>query len=140
MTTTWWSSTFEGLKKLYFAHMYPLHYAPETLKMWRQGLTLIILPSLGFYVKSNFGELKRSKNVIFVHFRGSQFWFYQIWATFNTKIYQKFKVQSLWNCQKWHFWTVWIHQNWISRKIRMAVKCLNFTCWKFLEHSGLGLF
>ena len=34
----------------------------------------------------------------------------------------KFKVQSLWNCQKWHFWTVWICQNLISRKIRVAVK------------------
>ena len=31
----------------------------------------ILLP-LKFYVKSNFGELKRSKNVIFGNFRGSK--------------------------------------------------------------------
>ena len=35
----------------------------------------IILPPLRFYVKSNFGEFKRSKNVIFGNFRGSEFWF-----------------------------------------------------------------
>ena len=33
-----------------------------------------LLP-LRFYVKSNFWEFKRSKNVIFGHFRGSEFWF-----------------------------------------------------------------
>ena len=36
---------------------------------------LIILPPLRFYVKSNFGEFKQSKNVIFGNFRGSEFWF-----------------------------------------------------------------
>ena len=36
---------------------------------------LIILLALIFYVKSNFGEFKRSKNVDFDNFRGSQFWF-----------------------------------------------------------------
>ena len=35
---------------------------------------LIILPPLRFYVKSNFGELKRSKNVIFGNFRDSELW------------------------------------------------------------------
>ena len=46
-------------------------------------------------------------------------------------------------CQKWHFWTVWIRQNWISQKFWVAVKwsistksSLNFTFWKFLEHSA----
>ena len=36
---------------------------------------LIILQSLWFYVKSNVDEFKRSKNVIFGNFRGSEFWF-----------------------------------------------------------------
>ena len=34
---------------------------------------LIILPPLRFYVKSNFGKFKQSKNVIFGNFRGFQF-------------------------------------------------------------------
>ena len=76
---------------------------------------LIILPPLRFYVKSNFGN-----------FRGSQFLFQQIWATFKSQIYQKFNGQSLWNCQKWLFWTVWMKQNLISRKIGVAVKLSNF--------------
>ena len=32
-------------------------------------LDLIILPPLQFYMKSNFGEFKRSKNVMFGNFR-----------------------------------------------------------------------
>ena len=35
---------------------------------------LIILPPLRFYLKSNFGVFKRSKNVIFGNFRGSELW------------------------------------------------------------------
>ena len=34
-----------------------------------------ILPPHRFYVKSNLGDFKRSKNGIFGNFRGSQFWF-----------------------------------------------------------------
>ena len=40
--------------------------------------------------------------------------------------FTKVKVQSLQNCQKWHFWTVWIHQNLISHKIGVAVKWSHF--------------
>ena len=36
---------------------------------------LIILLPLRFYMKSNFGEFKWCKNVIFANFRGSEFWF-----------------------------------------------------------------
>ena len=35
---------------------------------------LIILPTLWFYVKSNFSEIKRSINVIFGNFRDSEHW------------------------------------------------------------------
>ena len=35
---------------------------------------LIILPPLRFYVKSNFGKFKQSKNVIFGIFRDSELW------------------------------------------------------------------
>ena len=87
---------------------------------------LIILLPLRFYVKSNFGEFKRSKNVIFGNFRGSEFWFLVNLSNFQVPNLPKFKVQSLWNCQKWHFWTIWIHQNLISCKIRVSVKWSNF--------------
>ena len=35
---------------------------------------LIILSPLRFYVKSNFGDFKQSKNVIFCNFRDSELW------------------------------------------------------------------
>ena len=35
---------------------------------------LIILQTLRFYMKSNFGKFKRSKNVIFGNFRDSELW------------------------------------------------------------------
>ena len=84
---------------------------------------LIALPSLRFCVKSNFGKFNQSKNVIFGNFRGSQYW---LWATLKSLMYQKFKVQSLWNWQKWHFWTDWIHHNLISREIGVAITWSNF--------------
>ena len=45
-----------------------------------------------------------------------------------------FKVQSHQNCQKWHFWTVWIHQNVISRKIWVTVKWSNFISQALTSH------
>ena len=57
--------------------------------------------------------------------------------TVQKVIYVKFRV---WNCPKWHLWTVWIHQNLISRKIGVAVKWSNVNkvkpFWKFLEQSA----
>ena len=104
---------------------------------------LIILPSLRFYVKSNFGVFKWSKNVVMGNFRGSEFGFLANLSNFQVPNLSKFKDQRLWNCYTWQFWTVWICQNLISRKIWVAVKwsnfnkvSLNFTFWKFLEHSA----
>ena len=42
------------------------------VKAARCGNSTICLP-LRFYVKTNFGEFKRFKNVIFGYFRGSEF-------------------------------------------------------------------
>ena len=84
-----------------------------------------ILRSLIFYVKSNFGEFKRSKNVIFGNCRDSQFWFLVNFSIFQEPNLPKFKVLSLYNCQKCHFWTIWIRQNWISREIWVEVNWSN---------------
>ena len=46
---------------------------------------LIILPPLRFYVKSNFGKFKWSKNVIFSNFGDSEFWY--IWDLKSAQIY-----------------------------------------------------
>jgi len=59
---------------------------------------LIILPPIRFYVKSNFGEFKLFKNVFWVsNVKGSEFWFWYIWATFKSPIYQnsKFRVSKI---------------------------------------------
>ena len=44
------------------------------VKAWLCWNLIILLPPR-FYAKSNFGEFKQSKNVIFGYFRGSEFWF-----------------------------------------------------------------
>ena len=67
-------------------------------------------------------------------------------GNFQVQIYQKFKVRRLQNCQKWLFCTVWIHQNWISRKILLTALCsrnfqnvklrLDFVeVWSFYWHT-----
>ena len=56
---------------------------------------LIILPSIRFYVKSNFGRFKKPKNVILDNFRGSECWFLVNLSNFQIQNLPKFKVQSL---------------------------------------------
>ena len=56
---------------------------------------LIILPSLRFYMKSNFGEFKLSNNAIFGNFRASEFWFLVNLSNFQVPNLPKFKVLSL---------------------------------------------
>ena len=92
------------------------------VKAWLCWNLIILLPPW-FYVKSNFGEFKQSKNVIFGNFRGSEFSFLVNLSTFQVPNLLKFKVQ-----------TVWIHQNWISRKIGVSVKWSNFKKVKHQLH------
>ena len=67
---------------------------------------LIILPPLRFCMKSHFGEFKRSKNVIHDNFRDAELWILvNLWLESCSDL-PKFNVQHLWNCHKWHFWTV----------------------------------
>ena len=75
---------------------------------------LIILLPLQFYVKSNFSELKRSKNVVFGNFRSSEFWFLVNLSNFQVPNLPKFKVQSFWNCKNniigpFEFPKIWFH-------------------------------
>ena len=55
------------------SHSFQDHFQICEVKAARHGLFSNLLP-LRFYVKSNFGELKRSKNVIFANFRDSELW------------------------------------------------------------------
>ena len=87
---------------------------------------VIILPTLQFYVKSNIGGFNRSKSVIFANFIDSELWIFGKFRTWKLLKFTKIKIENLKNCQKWHFWTVWICQNLISRKIWVAVKWSNF--------------
>ena len=68
-----------------------------------QSRSLVSKFSKNFYVKSHFGESKQSKNDIFSNFIGSKFWFLVNLSNFQVPDLPKFKVWSLWNCQKWHF-------------------------------------
>ena len=95
---------------------------------------MIILLPLRFYVKSNFGEFKRSKSVIFGNFIDSELWIFGKFRTWKLLKFTKIKIENLKNCQKWRFLTVWIRQNWISRKIWVLVKWPNFKCQALTSH------
>ena len=105
---------------------------------------LIILPQLRFYVKSNFVEFKQSKNVVFGNFRGSGFWFLVNLSKFQVPNLPKFNVQRLWNCCKWlfgpfEFAKMWFHakSEWRKNDQISTKSSINFTFWKFLEHSAI---
>ena len=53
------------------------------VKAWLCRSLIILLP-LQFHVKSNLGEFKQFKKVIFGNFRGSEFWFLVIFFNFET--------------------------------------------------------
>ena len=55
---------------------------------------MILLP-LRFYVKSNFGEFERSKNVIFGNSRGSELWIFGKFETWKLLQFTKIKIQNL---------------------------------------------
>ena len=56
---------------------------------------VIILQPLWFYVKSNFGAFKLSKNVIFGNFRDSEFYFFGKFGTWKLLKFTRIKIQSL---------------------------------------------
>ena len=55
-------------------------------------ILVVILSPLRFYVKSNFDEFNRSKDVIFANFIGSEFWFLVNQSNFQVPNLPKFKV------------------------------------------------
>ena len=64
------------------------------VKAWLCWNLIILLP-LRFYVKSNFGEFKQSKNVVFGNIRGSEFWFVVNLSNFQVQNLPKFIIQCL---------------------------------------------
>ena len=87
---------------------------------------LIILPPLIFYEKSNFGELKRSINVIFGNFRDSRLWTLVNLGLKSCSNLLKSKFRPSKVVKNYIFWTFWIRQNLISQNIGVAVKWSNF--------------
>ena len=87
---------------------------------------LMILPPLRFCMKSQISIFKWSKNVISGNFRDAELWILVNLGLESWSDLLKIKIQHLWNCYKWRFWTGWIRQNVISRKIGVAVKSSNF--------------
>ena len=86
---------------------------------------LITLRPLQFYVKSNFSESNRSKNVVFVNFRGSESWFLVLIFSKSEQLSSP-KFTKMQSSASLTLWTVWICQNVISRKIGVVVKLSNF--------------
>ena len=90
----WLRESKGELKVHYFQILWKSHYTMlQKLSKceFKAGLcwNLIMLPPLKFYVKSNLGESKRSKNVIFGNFSDSELW-----------IFGKLGLESCWNLLK----------------------------------------
>ena len=66
------------------------------VKTWLCWNCIMLLP-LRFYAKSNFGELKQSKNVIFGNFGGSEIFVFQFEPWFKSQIYPNsiFRVSEI---------------------------------------------
>ena len=115
------------------------------VKDWLCWNSMILLP-LQFFVKSTFGEFKRSKNVIFGNFSYSELWNWVnlglescsnlLKSKFRTSrsakndIFGLFELTKIW----FHLTSKWRYNHQISTK-----SILNFTFWRFLEHSALYL-
>ena len=98
------------------------------VKAWLCWHLIILLP-LPFWVKSNFGQFKRYKNVVFGHFRDSKLWIFGKLGLESYSNLLKSNSEPL-KLTKLTFLTIWNHQNVISRKIGVAVKC-EVKAWLF---------
>ena len=108
------------------------------VKAWLCWNLIILLPPQ-FYVKSNFGVFKRSNNVIFGNFRirTLNFGKFGTWKLLTVTKNQNSEPLKL---LKWLFWTVWIRQNLISRKmIKFHQKhALTFESFRSIVHWCLS--
>ena len=98
----------------------------------------IILPPLRFYMKSNFAEIKQSKNVIFGQFGDSELWnlvnleLAKCWNLLKNQNCEPLKLPKLTfldriNSPKFDF----------TQNDRISTKSdLNFNFWMFLEHCA----
>ena len=84
-----------------------------------------------FYLHSDFtwnpilANSNGPKILILTILKGLNFYFSKFELLSRPKFTKNSKFRVL-NCQKWHFWTVGIHQNLISRKIWVVVNRSNF--------------
>ena len=78
--------------------------------------SLIILPSLWFYVKSNFGEFKRPKNVIFCNFKASELWILVNLELEKLLKFSKKKIRTSKIAKNDIFWSCEIAQIWFHVK------------------------
>ena len=111
------------------------------VKAWLCWNLIILLP-LRFYVKSNFGEFKRSKSVIFVNSRD-----YELWNLVNLALescsnllYSKFRISRIgkYNLfRPFEITKIWFHvkSEWQWNDQISTKSSLNIRFWKFLEHS-----
>ena len=99
---------------------------------------LIILLPLSFYVKSHFSKFKQSKNVIFGNFRDSELRIFGLGHENQNS--EALKLQKMifldrLNSPKFDF--TYNLNFWVAVKRSNSTKSsLNFTFWKFLEHSA----
>ena len=105
---------------------------------------MIILPPLHFYVESNFGEFEQSKNAIFGNFRDSRLWILvnlglESWFNLLKSKFRTSKIASNDNFGLFEIPKTVFHvkSEWRCND-QIAIKSsLNFTFWKFLEHSAV---
>ena len=112
--------------------------------MWKFCNLLCL--QLRFCVKSNIGEFKQSKNVIFGTFRASEFWFLVNLALESCSKLLKSKLRTSKIAKNDVFWRFEFTNIWFHAKSELQANCktstpcfLDSTFWKFLKHSALLL-
>ena len=112
------------------------------VKAWLWWNLIILLP-LRFYVKSYFGKFRRSKYFIFGNFRDSKHWICVNLGLESCSNLPKsrFRTTNNDNLGPFELAKIWFHvkSEWRSNYQISTKSNLNFTFWKFLEHSALGL-
>ena len=112
------------------------------VKAWLCWNLIILLP-LQFYVKSNFGEFKHSKNVNFVNSKDSELWILVNIGHESCSNFLKSKFRTSKMVKNDIFWLfdfakTWFHvkSEWQYNDQTSTKWSLNFTFCKFLEHSA----
>ena len=85
-------------QKIWVADNLPTHYAPETFKMWSEGLTLLKFDhftATQILCEIKFWWIQTVQIVIFAKFRDSELWIFGKFGTWKLLKFAEIKIENL---------------------------------------------